>query len=83
MWTICKWSYGKYIFILYLHTPTKVMNRADRNWAHFQKIKYFKNQSYSKTWSLNQIFLKQKKREKTQSLKNDFENQNFEIFQDC
>ena len=28
--------------------PTKIMNRADKNWAHFQKIKYFKNQSFQK-----------------------------------
>ena len=25
---------------------TKIMNRADKNWAHFQKIKYFKNQIF-------------------------------------
>ena len=27
---------------------TKIMNRADKNWAHFQEIKYFKNQSFQK-----------------------------------
>ena len=37
------------------------MNRADKNWAHFQEIKYFKNQSFQKilfikTWCPNQIF---------------------------
>ena len=26
----------------------KIMNRADKNWAHFQKTKYFKNQSFQK-----------------------------------
>ena len=28
--------------------PTKIMNRADKNWAHFQKTKYFKIQSFRK-----------------------------------
>ena len=28
--------------------PTKIMNRADKNWAHFQKTEYFKNQSFRK-----------------------------------
>ena len=28
--------------------PTKIMNRADKNWAHFEKIKYFKNQNFQK-----------------------------------
>ena len=27
---------------------TKIMNRADKNWAHFQKTKYSKNQSFQK-----------------------------------
>ena len=26
----------------------KTMNRAEKNWAHFQKTKYFKNQSFQK-----------------------------------
>ena len=26
--------------------PIKIMNRADKNWAHFQKTKYSKNQSF-------------------------------------
>ena len=26
----------------------KIMNRVDKNWAHFKKIKYFKNQSFQK-----------------------------------
>ena len=25
--------------------PTKILNSADKNWAHFYKTKYFKNQS--------------------------------------
>ena len=28
--------------------PTKIINRADKNWAHFQKTKYLKNQSFQK-----------------------------------
>lgn len=28
--------------------PTKIMNRADKYWAHFQKINYFKIQSFQK-----------------------------------
>ena len=38
------------IFSLYhvIVRPTKIMNRADKNWAHFQKTKYFKNQSFQK-----------------------------------
>ena len=28
--------------------PTKIMNRADKNWAHLKKIKYFKNQNFQK-----------------------------------
>ena len=26
--------------------PIEIMNRADKNWAHFKKTKYFKNQSF-------------------------------------
>ena len=32
--------------------PTKIMNRADKNEAHFQKIKYFKNQNFQKYFLL-------------------------------
>ena len=28
--------------------PTKIMNRADKNWARFLKTMYFKNQSFQK-----------------------------------
>ena len=31
---------------------TKTMNRADKNWAHFYKTKYFKNQSFQKISTL-------------------------------
>ena len=27
---------------------TKIMNRADKNWAQFKKIKYLKNQNFQK-----------------------------------
>ena len=47
---------------------TEIMNRADKDWAHFSKIKYLKNQSFQKisknfiniSWSPNQIFLTEK-----------------------
>ena len=26
--------------------PTKIVNRADENWAYFKKIEYFRNQNY-------------------------------------
>ena len=35
---------------------TKIMNRAEKNWAHFQQIKYFKNQS-CQTFSLIKVGL--------------------------
>jgi hypothetical protein len=28
--------------------PTKIMNRADKNWAQFSKIKYFENHNFQK-----------------------------------
>ena len=28
--------------------PTKIMNRADKNWAQFQETKYLKNQTFQK-----------------------------------
>ena len=36
--------------------PTKIMNnRADKNWAHFYKTKYFKNQRFiNENWSQKQ-----------------------------
>ena len=68
---------------------TKIVNRADKNWAHFQGIKYLKNQSFqknfiNKSWSPNQIFFTEKKLERFdqfQTLKNDFESTNFAIFE--
>ena len=35
------------IFSLY-HVIVRIMNRADKNWAHFKKIKYLKNQNLQK-----------------------------------
>ena len=45
----------------------KIMNRADKNLAQSQEIKYLKNQNFQKD------FLTQK---------NDFESTNFEMFED-
>ena len=51
------------------------MNKANTNWAHFKK--HSKNPS----WSPNQIFFKKRERfNQFLTLKNDFENENFEIF---
>ena len=33
------------------------MNRDDKNWAHFQKIKYFKYESFDKSWSPSPMFI--------------------------
>ena len=56
------------------------MNRADKNWAHFKKIKYLKSQSPSP------IFFRGKKNlekfNQFSTLKNDFEYQNSEIFEE-
>ena len=64
------------------------MNRVDKNWAHFQKIKSFKNQSFQKTafksWSLDQIFFKEFFLERFNQFltqKNDFESTNFDMFE--
>ena len=67
---------------------TKIMNRADKNWAHFYEIKYFKNQRFQKI-SLIQISLlikyssQKKKFEKIRSIldtEKDSESMNFAIF---
>ena len=49
------------------------MNRPDKNWAHFYKIKYFKNQNFQKTffdksWSPSPIFFSEKKVGKIRSI---------------
>ena len=31
---------------------TKIMNRADKNWAQFQEIKFLKNQNFQKYFSI-------------------------------
>ena len=38
------------IFSLYnvIVRPIKIMKRADKNWARFEKINYFKNKSFQK-----------------------------------
>jgi hypothetical protein len=42
--------------------PTKIMNRADKNWAHFykkkvlQKSKFSKKKPFNKSWSPSPIF---------------------------
>ena len=30
--------------------PTKIMNSADKNWAHFKKISYFKKEKFKKKY---------------------------------
>ena len=60
------------------------MKRADKNWAHFEKTKVLKKSKFSKrfinvSWSPNQIFFTNFFFWKV-SMKNDFETQNFEIF---
>ena len=48
------------IFSLYnvMVRPTKIMNRADKNGAHFWRTKYFKNQSFQKISFLKVDLLK-------------------------
>ena len=68
--------------------PTKIVNRAEKNWAHFQKIKYFKNQNFQKKFLLKVGLLVQyssknfffERFDQFSTQKNDFENQNFEMF---
>ena len=69
----------------------KFINRADINWAYFQKIKYilkkptFSKNFTGKSWSPNLIFFIEKKSESFccfLMLKKDFESQNFAIFEE-
>ena len=71
--------------------PTKIMNRVDKNWAHFQKLQYIKNQNFQKTFSIKvgllvQYFSKNfslERFDQFSTLKNDFKKpQNFEMFQE-
>ena len=69
--------------------PTKIMNRADKNWANFQKIKYLKNENFQKhlfikSWSLSPIFSKNflETFDQFSTLINDFENHNFEMLEE-
>ena len=54
--------------------PTKIMDRADKNWAHFLKIKYLKNQNFQKHFLLKAGLLVQysskKENRKIQSIFN-------------
>ena len=68
--------------------PTKIVNRADKNQPHFQKTKYFKNQSFQKNSLIkvgllikysSQNFFSERFNQ-LQTLKNDFESMNFAIF---
>ena len=69
--------------------PTKIVNRVDKNWEHFLKIKYLKNQNLQ-TYFLFQVGLLVQYSSKNffgkiQPIFNtgkDFENQNFEIFEE-
>ena len=65
------------------------MNRADKNWTDFQKIKYFKNQSFQKI-SLIKVGLLIKyssqnyfseRFDQFLAQKNDFESTNVEMFE--
>ena len=60
--------------------PTEIMNRADKNWAHFQKTEY--NNLINVYWRLGLIFFIKKwdRFDQFQKLKNDFKSQNFAIF---
>ena len=42
------WEISIYILNSVIIRTTKIMNRADKNWAQFWKTKYFKNQSFQK-----------------------------------
>ena len=52
-----------------------IMNRTVKRWVHFQKIKHFKNQNIQKKKNLERFG-------QFSTLKNDFENQNFEMFEE-
>ena len=65
--------------------PTKIMNRDDKNWASTSKIKIFKTIFLSKSWSSSPIYITiifLERFDKFSTLKNDFENQNFEMFEE-
>jgi hypothetical protein len=63
------------------------MYRANKNWAPFQKIKYFKNQTFQKHYLSKDGLLVQRKIfferfDQFSALKNDIENLNFEMFEE-
>ena len=61
--------------------PAKIINRANKNWAHLEEIKYFENQKFQdhffiKSWSLSSIFFKDfflERFDPFSTLENDFE----------
>ena len=59
--------------------PAKIINRADKNWPHFQKTKYFENPTFQKNLFIGVDFLQMFFTEKNQKdfvdymPKNDFE----------
>ena len=63
------------------------MNRADKNWAHFLKTKYFKNQSFQKISFIKVNLLVKYSSENSERFswflmpKNDFESANFANFE--
>ena len=66
----------------------KTMNRADKNWAYFYKIKYVKHQYFQiiKNWSPSPNFFWKnfflKGFDQFSTMKNNFENQNFDMFEE-
>ena len=70
--------------------PTKIMNRSDKNWAHFQKTKYFKIQSFQKISFIKVDLLVKYSSQKKKSERygwflmpeNDFESTNFAKFEE-
>ena len=52
------------------------MNSADKDWAHFWKIKYFKKENFKKEITKRKNSLK--RFDQFSTLENDFENQNVE-----
>ena len=78
-------GYSNHIYFLPL---TKMMNRAAKNWAYFQKIKYSTNQSFQ---TISQVLVDLQSNiiqskcflerfDQFSTLKNYFEIQNFDIF---
>ena len=77
---------SKIFLVRWVVRPTIIMNRADKNLAHFQKTNCFKNQSFYKisliSWSPSLRFVTEKNGKDLINfgVENDFESQNFAIF---